>query len=267
VVTEAPEGEDVQSHLNELQRSGSAMNLEAGIPPPPYTPDSFRDVPASFSTPEPNISVNHLHIHSRHQDIIGTYCIDPNMPMPEKFKGKSKWKASSKSPNASFRTRHRCSISINLATRGPTALNNKAYVQVGTRKGDININMYSLQKGKHINLDVHSRHGCVLVLIPRNFCGAIQLKSRKGAYKVLPTLSSVSRVMAATDRDALILVGDPSSASTSSGTTDDMATDFCQLKSSRGKVVIGFSGEDKYVPEPGLWQKLGEYFRSSFERV
>jgi hypothetical protein len=80
------------------------------------------------------------------------------MPMPEKSKGKSKWKASFKTPNASFRTRHR-SISINLATTGSTTINNKAYVQVSAHKGDININMYSLQKGKHINLDAYSRHG------------------------------------------------------------------------------------------------------------
>ena len=63
-----------------------------------------------------------------------------------------------------------------------------------------------------------------------------------------------------TDRDTLILVGDPSSAS-SPETADDLSTDFCQLKSRSGKVTVGFSGEDKYVPnETSVWQKVGEFF-------
>jgi len=231
-------------------------------PPPPYTTDRFRDIPSSFQTPESDIhSVNHLHIHNHLGNVIGTYCIDPAMPMPYKSKGKAKWQASPKTPNASFRTRHRASISINLATRGNTTENNKTYVQATTRKGDININLYSLQKGKHINLDVSSRKGRVLVLIPRNFYGAIQLKSRKSAHKVLPALSSASRVLIAKDREMLILVGDPSASSASPGTADDLTTDFCQLGSRKGKVIVGFSGEDKYVPEIGRWQKLGEYLR------
>jgi len=239
------------------------VSVRVDVPPPPYTANTFRDVPPSFSTPDSDIhSVNHLHIHNRHEDVIGTYCIDATMPVPHMFKGKSKWQASSKTPNASFRTRHRASISINLATKGRTIENNRAYVQVTTRNGDININLYSLQQGKHINLDVSSRHGRVLVLIPRSFCGAIQLKSRKGAYKVLPALSSASRVLTAKDREVLILVGDPSSVSASTGISDDSATDFCQLASRSGKVIVGFTGEDKYVPsESGMWQKLGEFFR------
>jgi hypothetical protein len=207
--------------------------------------------------------------------------------MPHKFKGKSKWQASSKTPNASFRSRSGA-ISINLATKGATDDDNKAYVQASTRKCDISINLYSLQTGKHINLDASSRKGeCeethtlllylfhlsifaditshtghILVLIPRNFCGAIQLKSRKGGCKVLPALSSASRILTAKDREALILVADSSSLSSSPGTADDLATDFCQLESGGGKVTVGFSGEDKYVPvETGMWQKLGEFFR------
>lgn len=61
-------------------------------------------------------------------------------------------------PNASFRSRHGA-ISINLATSGTTANRTKAYIQASTRRGDIDINVYSLQKEKHIALEVHSRHG------------------------------------------------------------------------------------------------------------
>jgi hypothetical protein len=214
--------------------------------------------------------------------------------MPHKFKGKSKWQASPKTPNASFRTLNRGTIAINLATKGTTTVNSKAYVRASAHKGDISINLYSLQRGNHIHLDASSRKGAydetvegmpccldpttvltlsplanitshhtghVLVLIPRSFCGAIQLNSRKNGCKVLPALSSASRVLKTTDRDVLILVGDPSSVSAPTETADDLSTDFCQLKSRSGKVTIGFSREDKYVPtETSVWQKVGEFF-------
>ncbi|KIM90508.1 hypothetical protein PILCRDRAFT_812256 [Piloderma croceum F 1598] len=235
-------------------------------PPPSYNIATFRDFPSHPppSTPDSESdihSVNHLHIHNRRKDVIGTYCIDPTMPMPHKFKGKSKWKASSKTPNASFRTLNRGTIAINLATKGTTTVNSKAYVRASAHKGDISINIYSLQRGKHIHLDASSRKGHVLILIPRSFCGAIQLNSRKDGCKILPALSSVSRVLKTTDRDTLILVGDPSSVSASPDTADDLSTDFCQLRSRSGKVTVGFSGEDKYVPtETSVWQKVGEFF-------
>jgi hypothetical protein len=81
------------------------------------------------------------------------------MPMPHKFKGKSKWQASPKTPNASFRTLNRGTITINLATKGATVVNTKAFVQASAHKGDVSINLYSLQGGKHIHLDVSSRKG------------------------------------------------------------------------------------------------------------
>jgi hypothetical protein len=77
----------------------------------------------------------------------------------------------------------------------------------------------------------------------------------------LPVLSSASRLLKAKDREALILIGGDS-LSTSPDTAQDLGTDFCQLESRRGKVIVGFSGEDKYVPpEVGIWQKLGEFMR------
>jgi len=216
------------------------------------------------------------------------------MPMPHKFKGKSRWQASPKTPNASFRTFNRGTITINLATKGTTTVDSKAYVRASAHKGDISINLYSLQRGKHIHLDASSRKGAcvetvegipccldpttvltlsppanitshhtghVLVLIPRSFYGAIQLNSRKDGCNVLPALSSASRVLKTTDRDTLILIGDPSSVSASPETAGDLSTDFCQLKSRSGKVTVGFSREDKYVPtETSVWQKVGEFF-------
>ena len=46
-----------------------ARVVSESVPPPPYAANA---VPASSLTPDPHIhSVNHLHIHSRHQNIIG----------------------------------------------------------------------------------------------------------------------------------------------------------------------------------------------------
>lgn len=100
--------------------------------------------------------------------------------------------------------------------------------------------------------------GDALLLIPRNFCGVIHLKGRKKACMILPALASVSRLLQAKDDDMFILIGDPSAVSDNTpGQPDDLSTDFCQVSSRSGKVVAGFTGEDKYVPEPpGMWQKL-----------
>ena len=41
-------------------------------PPPPYTTDTFHDIPSVFQTPGSDIhSVNHLHIHNRRENVIG----------------------------------------------------------------------------------------------------------------------------------------------------------------------------------------------------
>jgi hypothetical protein len=245
--------------------------------PPPYIASPNNGIPSSsasefvatpFHTPsrdrdvqEFNIHcVNQIHINNRHEDVIGTYCIDASLPVNGKLKGKS-WKRpkgpSITVPNASFRSRHGA-ISINLATKGAAADNTKAHIQAATRKGDIDINLYSLCKGKHIALDVNTRKGNILVHIPKNFCGAIQLRSRKKGCRVLPALASNSRILTIKDNEVLLLIGDPS-AVTTSGMTDDVSTDFCQLASRSGKVTVGFTGENDCVPEVGIWKKLGEY--------
>lgn len=101
--------------------------------------------------------------------------------------------------------------------------------------------------------------GDVLLLIPRNYCGVIHLRGRKKACEVLSSLASVCRVLEAKDHRIMILVGDPK-AMVEAGQADDPSTDFCQLESRWGRVNVGFTGEDKVVPEPpGVWQKLGDF--------
>ena len=61
-------------------------------------------------------------------------------------------------PNASLRS-HNGDVAVNLLTRGTTPELTKAYVQAYSKKGDVRINLYSLQQGKHINLDASSNRG------------------------------------------------------------------------------------------------------------
>ena len=143
----------------------------------------------------------------------------------------------------------------------------------------------SLQPSKHISLEATTRHGTlkfyplaaednsvdevmpasslvslifhpgnIVVLLPRSFCGALQLRSPKGHLKFLPVLASSMRVMHATNEEALVLIGETSNAP--SGSASPVA-DYCKLTSRHGKVVVGVSGEDKYMPEQGFWKWLG----------
>lgn len=57
------------------------------------------------------------------------------------------------------------------------------------------------------------------------------------------------RVMKQSQSDALIMFGDQMI-----GDTQDL--NYCELKTRRGKVVIGLSDVDKYDPVPSFWKRL-----------
>lgn len=87
----------------------------------------------------------------------GTFAIDPLLPLPAKYKPKKSSKKK-KAPDASFKTKHGA-ISINLATKGDLAYQSKAFVEIASRKGDINVDLFSIQTRRNIHLDVYSRKG------------------------------------------------------------------------------------------------------------
>jgi len=68
----------------------------------------------------------------------------------------------------------------------------------------------------------------------------------------LPSFSAGLKVVNSSGGDALLLFGE-----TALGSTASSVADYCKLTACHGKIVVGISGEDRYVPEPGFWKKLG----------
>jgi len=234
--------------------------------PPPYSINVISE-PGSSSegrhtgdtatgTPTP---VNHAHIRSHYRDLSGTFYVDPELPSPGpdlcvKKNARRRCGKSTAIPNASFRTRHGA-VSLNLAVTGASANTATANIVVVTRTGDINLNLLSGHSMKRISLDVRSRKGNIVLLVPKSFHGAIHLRTtRRGSLNFLPAFASVMKFLKSDDNEALVLVGDT--------TLGNFAEpDYCELTSRLGKVTVGVSGEDHYVAEVGVWKKLGEYIK------
>ena len=89
--------------------------------------------------------------------------------------------------------------------------------------------------------------GNIIVFLPNDFFGAIQLQTRKGTLHFLPALASVMRTMKDIGGEALVLVGQP---------TINREVDFLQLSARHGKIVIGLTGLDQYQPSGSFWRKL-----------
>lgn len=101
----------------------------------------------------------------------------------------------------------------------------------------------------------------MLLFIPRNFSGVIRLHGKKDGAKILPAIKNVAKILHSKNRETLLLIGDPGTMSeNTTGQADDVSTDYCQITSERGNVVLGFTGEDEWEPEVGgFWKKIGNY--------
>lgn len=89
--------------------------------------------------------------------------------------------------------------------------------------------------------------GNIVVFLPNDFFGAIQLQTRKGTFHFLPALASIMRTMKEVKGETLILIGQP---------TVNREVDFLQLNSRHGKIVVGLTGLDHYQPTTSFWKKL-----------
>lgn len=260
---------------------GSTPTLEREQPPPYVEgsrPIGAIGEPGSSRRPEPvhqnsvfqpstQQHVNYVSLYSKHNSITGSYIINPELPgsplAHTAFFGKrcDKHGRSMKSnitPNASFHTRHG-QISLNLATAGGTNVHNKTFVQVSSRHGRVNVNLFALQPNKHICLEVMTRHAPIVLFIPPNFQGALHLRTRNGQVKFLPAFANQARVINADDEGALVLFGQ-GEISLAEPTTDGL--DYCSLVSRHGKLTIGISGVDQIDTAAGgnLMKKLGTMF-------
>jgi len=217
--------------------------------PPAYSAHSHVSPLEGVSTRFPPPTVDQVHIFSRHEDIKGTFYIDPHVPS---LRRNRKLKSKQTMPHASFRTR-KADISIDLGTTGDDA--KKANIEVATHKGDIKINLLPTSV-RPLGLDVSSRKGNIVVFLPETFTGVVHLLTRKGEMVVLPALASIMKVVKTSTKEVIFMIP-PKNAADSSGSE----TTLCQLNTRKGTIVVGLAGHDQYESQPSFWKKLGCYLR------
>jgi len=225
--------------------------------PPAYT--THPGVPPAMSTsshPPPAPTVDQVHIFSRHEDIKGTFYIDPHVPLLDQSRRRCRRK-SQQLPHASFRTR-KADISIDLGTTGDIYDAKKANIDVATHKGDIKINLLPMLPIRPIGLDVTSRKGNIVLFLPVTFSGVVHLMTRKGKMLVLPALASTMKVVKTSDKEIIFMIAPKNPQN---GADNSSETTLCQLNTRKGTVVVGLSGHDQYASPPSFWKKLGCYLR------
>ncbi|KAF8659858.1 hypothetical protein AX16_001742 [Volvariella volvacea WC 439] len=241
--------------------------------PPPYTENigssTARHVdthPIAAPTPpdrlsEPRASVAQVHLSSGGEPLSGTFCIDPEIPsygLTLKKKNK-KLKKNDQHPHASFQTR-KGDINLTLATVGNARRSNKANVYVGSQSGNIYLRLLSLSESKpRIGLEIDNTSGQTQVYLPRSFCGAVRLSTKKGSIQILPALTAAMQTLKFSDREAFVLFGATSPHTSRTG----QVADLCEIHTRAGKIIVGIDGEDKYDEPKGFWRKLGALLRKS----
>jgi len=238
--------------------------------PPPYAPaSSSRQLPplppqpiiyVQSPPPTPGTLTDRLILKTRHEPISGAFNIDPGLlavPEPAPVWGFKRRRRSKKStdsqPNATFETRQGdIALDLSVVGNGP---NPTAIVEASTRQGDVNINVVTIQSGKHINLRITTRQGNICVFVPPTFRGPINLVTKRGSHTILPALSRNMQVITTSGREALVIVnGDlPSDSKLWVG-------DYLRVESRSGNIMLGLLGEDR-KPEPqSLLKRLTAFF-------
>ncbi|KAG6908791.1 hypothetical protein DXG01_003320 [Tephrocybe rancida] len=178
----------------------------------------------------------------------GTFYIDPKIPSVG-FDARGDKARKKNPPHASFRARN-APISLDLGTTGDANVAfPRANVLVSTRHGNVNVKLLPTSSLRPaLSLEVITRGGNILVFVPKDFAGAIQISSHKGRIEFLEAFASEMRVMKQSQNDALVMLGGQS------GEIRDM--NFCELKSRSGKIIVGLGDIDTYDVKSGFWQKL-----------
>jgi len=212
---------------------------------------------APFSAP-----VNGLNMYTRREAIRGSWSLDPLAPqVPEPnlvqmfLDGRPKkksWCRRSRStkavpPTARLASRHG-SIQATFRVVGDSFTRSIATVRAETRKGSIVLDLVSIAPMRTVHIDAYSRKGSITLFVSRSFCGLIQLSSRHGSVEVLPALAASGRVISTKDKETTVLLGDGPMPEIGS----DYITDAARIRTRRGRVSLGFSGEDHVIEPPRL---------------
>jgi len=234
--------------------------------------------------------VNHISLFSKHTPISGTFLVDPLIPVTplatsfssisqrkiekrersvERQHAKNmntnsgRWFSRGRTPevNAAFRTRH-AAINLELAVVGSTtfemqgpAHKMRARIMASSRHGKIMVNLFDLHDSRCVDLDISTRHGNIIVMLPQTFNGTICLRQRHGGTHFLPAFAARKSLVRATDREALLVLGG------GEGTVQGDGIDRCVIGSRGGRVTIGISGLDVYegpVGAGGLFKLIGD---------
>ncbi|KAL6309327.1 hypothetical protein BKA93DRAFT_759607 [Sparassis latifolia] len=176
------------------------------------------------------------------------------------------WKARTPEVNAAFRTRHG-QISVDVAVVGPNLYsatdalgmvkNLRARVMFSSRHGNISVNLREVQPGHCVDLDVSTRHGNVVILLPPTFDGAIVVHTRgdRDQVRFLQAFAECARTVRAHDRSTQIVL------SPNANTTGREGDDRCLVSTRHGKITFGLSGYDKadgVLLGGGLFKMLGD---------
>ncbi|EKM50692.1 uncharacterized protein PHACADRAFT_264103 [Phanerochaete carnosa HHB-10118-sp] len=241
--------------------------------PPPYEGGSRSGVSSPAPTPtSPRIHsifqsasqqhVNFITLESKHNEISGSYIVNPEIPGSAAARTRVLDRRERKKlrhnivPNASFNTKHG-RINLNLATAGNTEQPGKAYIQVVTRDGRVNVNLFALQANKNIFLEIISKHGSINLLIPPSFNGLFRIStSRHGRIQFLREFAERARVIFADDEHADVLFG---TGDLSHAEPTSEGIDYCSLTTHNGCLTLGVSGVDPIdTSSPSsLMKKLG----------
>ncbi|KAK6992177.1 hypothetical protein R3P38DRAFT_3087320 [Favolaschia claudopus] len=246
-------------YLQSASASGSVRSTRSRAPSilPPLPPEAYALSEPRPSHPKPHSSFTQINLETRSEDITGTYYVDPQKPGSELTNKKSKKARKKKAaPDASFRSRS-ARIAIDLGTTGFVHDAPKASVVVVSKSGTILLNLLPAEDETkpRFDLDIESNSGTVAVFIPKTYGGAIQLYTKSGTFEFLPALSQHLNVVKARDTESLVLFGKQVPPSS------QLPSDFCQIRTRSGKIIVGLSGEDTYVEEIGLWKRIGEFFK------
>ncbi|KAJ7043654.1 hypothetical protein C8F04DRAFT_1072864 [Mycena alexandri] len=234
---------------------------------PPLPPEAFASQkslgsPLTVTSPQsrpspvvPGQSFSQIRLDTHFTDITGTYYVDPKPPITELTNKGKKSRRAKATPDAIFHSRSG-KIILDLATTGLVSDVPKATVVVGSKSGNITLNLLPADDSRpRFDLEVKSHSGTVVVFIPKTFAGAIQLRTKSGHLEYLPAITRQVQPVKETDQESLVLFGKQN------GPSSQLPSDFCNIMSGSGKIVVGLRGEDTYVEEPGLWQRLGGFLK------
>ncbi|KAJ7180701.1 hypothetical protein C8R46DRAFT_1070300 [Mycena filopes] len=233
--------------------SGSTSRSRRPSVLPPLPPDAFPSPksPATASPIVPGPSFSQIRLDTHFSDITGTYYIDPKPALKQLTNKNKKARRVKATPDAIFHSRNG-KILLDLATTGLVSDVPKATVIVASKSGNITLNLLPAGEIRpRFDLEVRSKSGTVVIFIPRTFAGAIQLRTRSADLEYLPAITRQIQVVKATGRESLVLFGKQNTPAS------QLPSDFCNITTHSGKIVVGLRGEDTYVEELGLWQRLG----------